>query len=63
MDLNGTEDEAEKNDQVLQRRKDVNIAVLAIAMFLVFTGYFTMAATGETIIRAYSDRTGEEVNG
>jgi Na+/melibiose symporter-like transporter len=39
-----------------------NIIWLAISVGVMFTGYFTMAGTSETIIRAYNERTGDNVS-
>ena len=39
-----------------------NIIWLSISAMVMFTGYFTMAGTSETIIRAYNERTGDNVS-
>ena len=39
-----------------------NVMWLAISVGVMFTGYFTMAGTSETIIRAYNERTGDNVS-
>ena len=39
-----------------------NIIWLSISVGVMFTGYFTMAGTSETIIRAYNERNGADVS-
>jgi len=58
-------DTAEINKQKynVSRRKDWNIFILGLGFFLVYTGYLTTASVSETILRSYSDRTGNSVNG
>ena len=55
--INGDDDDEEQAKK-LEKLKFTNMLVLSGAMFVVFTGYFTMAATGETIVRSYNERTG-----
>ena len=57
------ENETNTEAKALSRKKDINMLILSIAMFTIFTGYFTMAATSVTIVRSYTERTGNVING
>ena len=57
------ENESDREAKALSRTQLINIIILSTAMFVLFTGFFTMAATAETVIRAYSKRTGNDING
>ena len=61
---NEAENEADREArEALSRKKDINILILSTAMFTIFTGYFTIAATSVTIVRSYTERTGNVING
>ena len=44
-------EEPNNADPCVKRRQNKNMVVIAIALFLISTGWFTLAATGETITR------------
>ena len=45
------------------KNPEIWITLVMTGMCVIFTGFLTMAATSETIVRAYSKRTGYEING
>jgi len=53
----------ELTDPQMARRKTWNVTLMGGAFMLIFAGYLTAAATSETIMRSYSNRTGRHTNG